>query len=432
MGDRAVVIGAGIGGLLAAAALAKEFTEVVVLERDPAIADDVPGPAPAVRTGVPQGRHLHLLLMRGAQAMQSLLPGLETRLKQAGALTQDLGVGMVLAQGSRTSPPRPSGLFGHSVSRPVLEECLRTEVGELAAVDIRYGVRVTGPSIANGRIDGVLTDGGPISASLVVDASGRNSRSHEWVQELGGPTAREDAIDGHIEYLTAWLPDSGPLTAERPALITMGEKPFAERRAFALRVEQGRVVLGVTGRGDDQPPTDHDGLRGYLASIGNPLMMEIAEGLTADVPLYRYAKLINRRHRYPSHAGWPPGLLIMGDALCHFNPVYGQGMTVAALQAEKLAAHAARLRRDGGATPTVQRALAAVTKAPWRTATSQDLVFAGNPPAHIRALSRLLDTSMTAAIDDPHVHRALMETIQMVSGTAMLRPRVLIALLTAR
>ncbi len=432
---RAVILGAGIAGLLAAAALAPSFDEVLLLERD----RWEPEQGREVRRGVPQGNHLHLLLMRGAQTMQQLVPGLDSALRAAGVQVHDMGTTM-LCRGEQISPSRRMRMPCYTVSRPVLEDCLRTEVLALPNVRLRQGAPVADLySRDHRRVDGVVivhpvtTHSGParspevVPAALVVDASGRMSQSHRWIQELGVAEPVTETIDGKIGYVTAWIDELGPL-AERPILYVFGKYPHLGRRAGATQVEGGRAVLVATGREQDQPPTDHQGLVRFFNSMGNPVLDELAAKLTPRTPLYRYAKLVNRRYRYQMR-NWPPGLLIVGDALAFFNPLYGQGMTVAALQARILARQAARLRSAPAASRRVQRKVTRETRSPWAKSTVEDLCWAGDPSRLTLAKAYLQAMTLSLAMTSEPAFRALLETMHMVSKVAMYRPQVLLPVL---
>ncbi|MFI5618068.1 FAD-binding monooxygenase [Streptomyces sp. NPDC051567] len=436
-GRRAIVIGAGISGLLSAAALAPAFQEVLVLEQDPRVPAQNPGPRP----GVPQGRHPNILMMRGAQAMRDLLPGLDAALVRAGVRSHDTGH-VVFCAGERTSPPRSFGLPAHSVSRPVLEECIRAEVSALPQVRMENGVRVVGLHTTTGRRvagvavaalpggDGTRHQGEPevLHADLVLDASGRTSQAHHWLRNLGVPAPRTEIVDGQAGYVTTWLTSPGPLTPARPMLYELGSISRIGRGAAAVRVEGGLTVLAAFGRGEDRPPADRAGFLAFLRSLDNPLLDGVAAGLGPGEPLYRYARLPNRRRRYAMRS-WPAGLLVLGDALCLLNPVYGQGMTVAALQAVLLRRHGPGLRHDPGNVRQVQRLLTRQTTVPWLTSTAQDARWTSTPPFYTTAIAWLLDRTLDRAIDDEHAHRAILETMHMVSRTALLRPRTLAALL---
>src|SRR4051794_6818323 len=116
LGKRAVVIGAGMGGLTAARAAADAFEEVVVLERD-----ELPGDG-AQRAGVPQGRHAHGLLAGGQRALEELFPGLTADLEAGGAVRYRIGLDNRLERpGYDPFPQRDLGWDAPALSRPLLE-----------------------------------------------------------------------------------------------------------------------------------------------------------------------------------------------------------------------------------------------------------------------------------------------------------------------
>ena len=379
--EKAIVVGGSVAGLLAAAGLARAGREVVVLERDPD-----PGPHP--RPGVPQGNQPHVYLRRGLQAIDELLPGMTEDLQAAGAVPFDTGELAWL--GEQGWNPIRAAFDVLSVSRPVFEDQVRRRVRGLPGVDCRFGTRVTGLQHTDGWSVTCRTENEEWSepAELVVDASGRSSRLPHWLQELGLSTPAEEVVDAHLGYASFDLVPS-PELAGLPGMVvtTTVADP---RGGLALAVEGGRWVVAVVGMGDDRPDRDLATVRSFLSDLRDPAMAAFVDAgrVQGDVRIHRQTR--NQRRRYERLRNWPPGLLVVGDAACAFDPIYGQGIAVAALQAMTLH-QAFSSEFDLSRTRLLQRRLSRAADLPWDVATSQDLRYRSSD-GELRGVPKLVDT----------------------------------------
>ncbi len=379
--DRVVVVGGSVAGLLAAAALARAGREVVVLERDSE-------PGPQARPGVPQGNQPHVYLRRGLLAIDRLLPGMTDELRAAGAVPFDTGELAWL--GEQGWNPMRAAFDVLSISRPVFEDQVRRRVRALPGVDCRFGTRVTG--LRRTSAWSVTCRSGDDEwsepADLVVDASGRGSRLPHWLQEVGLCPPAEEIVDAHLGYASFDLVPS-PELADLPGMVvtTTVADP---RGGLALAVEGGRWVVAVVGMGHDRPERDLAAVQTFLSELRDPAMAAfVAAGdVQGEVRIHR--QTCNQRRRYERLRDWPPGLLVMGDAACCFDPIYGQGIAVAALQAETLH-QAFPTALDPGRTKVLQRKLSRAADLPWDVATSQDLRYRSSEGA-LRGAPKLVDT----------------------------------------
>lgn len=388
-----VVIGASFAGLFAAAAAQRAGRSVLVVERDE-LTDDT-----AERPGVPQGGQPHVLLHRGLVAIEGLLPGLRAELIAAGGVPFDTGQ-MVWLSADGWLPTSAAIYEVVSLSRPLLERSVRRRVSALPGIEFRTETRVSGlrpeggrwqvtcstgrsPSPETGvrlesehghRIDGSAGHEADdvISASMVIDASGRSSRLSHWLAELGFRVLEPTVVEAKLGYATRRYRSLDRLPIRVGVLVAA--TPETERGALALPVENNEWLVCAAGFGDHRPTRDPAGFERYLSQLQDPLLADITAMLepVGDVRIHR--QTANRRQNYHRLANWPAGLLVVGDALTAFNPVYGQGITVAACQAELIGQRLSR-PLDAAATGRLERRLAKVADLPWAIATGEDVRF---------------------------------------------------------
>jgi len=427
-GDRAVVLGGSMAGLLAARVLADAYAEVVIVERD-----ELPHDA-AHRRGVPQARHIHGLLAGGQQALEELFDGLTDELVGLGAPAGDLLEDLRAYFGGHRLKPGPSGLLALQPSRPMLEAALRARVRTLPSVQFmdRCDVagltttsdnrRVTGARVVR-RLDGSAEQ--TLTADLVVDATGRGSRTPAWLEMLGYPRPPLDRVEIGIGYasrtyrLTPGLLDGGLGILNAPT-------PDHPRGGALAAIENDRFLVTLFGILGDHPPTDPAGFTGFAATLQFPDIhhaLRDAEPLDQPVPFRHPASV---RHRYERLSAFPDGLLVIGDAMCTFNPIYGQGMSVVALQALALRAH---LEQHTTPQPVAfLRQMGRIVDVPWNMATGGDLAFpkvAGRRTVQMRLLNRYLARMLAGAAHDPRLGRAFLRVAGLVDPPqALLAPGV--------
>ncbi|MGW8379554.1 FAD-dependent oxidoreductase [Streptomyces sp. ODS28] len=430
--DEAVVVGAGISGLLAAHALARRFTRVTVVERD-----ELPDGAPGFRAGVPQSRHVHVMWSRGVRALEELLPGIVTELKEAGAV-------MVGApQEMRWLSPAAwfDGVRGShylSVSREVLESTLRRRIASRSAVTFlpRHEVIGLDPAGDTGAVGGVrLRERGregresTLRAGLVAVAGGRSSRVTEWVRQLGCPAPLTERFDAHLGYSSRYYrppADTGPWKA----MYVQGN-PELPRGGVIVPIDGGRWLVTLIGQGEHRPPTEE---KEWLAFASSLRSEELAEAISGAEPLsdaVSYRATANEWTHFERAKRWPRGLLVTGDALCRFNPVYGHGMTVAALQVQVLSRRiAARSPAEIAARARkTQRALAKCPRAAWAIATGEDSRYPETDGPRPGRLARVQQDYMarvlTAANTDPVVAEAFFAVLSLNRRPeTLLAPRI--------
>lgn len=355
-----VVIGASLAGLFGAAALARTGAAVTILERDVLPAD------PVARPGVPQGRQAHVLLHRGHLAAEALLPGLTEDLVAAGAVRFDSG--HIPWLGEYGWQPTVSSYELLSLSRPLLEHLVRRRV-LASGISLTDGVRVSGLARDGSRWR-VTWETAHAAADVVIDAAGRGSRLPHWLAGLGCRVEEPEVVEAQLGYACR-LYRARNAVPVRTAVV-VAATPATGIGGLAIPLEEDRWLLCLAGYGARRPSRSVSAFERLLAELRDPVLRGLAARLEPEGDVAVHRQTANRRHRYGAHPDWPGGLLAVGDSLCAFDPVYGQGITVAACQAELLAAAS-----PGGLGPhqtrRLQRRLSAVADLPWSVATNSDL-----------------------------------------------------------
>jgi 2-polyprenyl-6-methoxyphenol hydroxylase-like FAD-dependent oxidoreductase len=412
LGERAVVVGASMGGLLAARVLADFFETVTVVERD-VLPDD-----PAVRRGVPQGRHVHVLLARGAQILDELFPGFLNELVADGAPIWDdgelsmlhlsFGGHEILRSGKIAREPKALAVY--MPSRPFLECHVRRRLQAMSNVTILSGHDVTELTSTpdRGRVTGVRVvdrDGGAdreLTADVVMDAMGRGAHTPGLLESLGYGRPVEDHIVMHTNYVSQLL--RIPQGTLKEMLVDIGPAPDRPTGMFLTGYENDTWMFTVFGMVGHQPPRD---LAGMLSFAQEYCPAHLIAAIRAAEPIGEVAHHhmpSSQWRRYDKMPRLPDGLLVCGDAICSFNPIYGQGMTVAALDA---AALRECLRYGGIDLPRRYfRASAKPIGVAWQMVASSDLAFpevAGRRSRLMRVTTRLIDWALTASESDPVV-----------------------------
>ncbi|WP_112261892.1 FAD-dependent oxidoreductase [Lentzea terrae] len=407
---KAVVIGGGIAGLLAARVLGETYDDVVVLERDK-LSDQ-----PECRAGVPQGRHVHGLLVRGGEIMEGLFPGLYDELVQAGAHLMDAGEMRILNPLGWVASTT-TGLPLLVVSRPLLETHIRRRVTAKIVDD----THVTGLSFDGSTVDGVLTRNGRVDADLVVDASGRSSKLPAWLAAAGIEVPEPSEVDSRTGYATRIY------TAPEEFPVVVAESlasPDTSRGGIVMRIEGERLMVTAQGAGGDHPPRDPEGFQGFLDSLRGPIAELLADAEPVT-PVYLFARTASRRYAFEQVQKWPAGLVAVGDTVCVFNPVYGQGMTVAALEALLFRQH-----HDFSAKgcQEFQRKVAKTAQGPWALSSNADqgwLDSTHEPGPVMRAFGWYMKKWQVSLVHDQDMFRRFVRVVHLVdSPAALLNPVV--------
>lgn len=428
LGDRAVVLGGSMAGLLAARVLAESYHEVLVVDRDKVLGVSSP------RKGAPHTVHAHGLHARGHLILEELFPNLTDELSAAGVPIGDLGEMRWYFDAKRLRPAR-TGLTSITAPRPVLEHHVRSRVATLPNVKFleRHDILGLVGTPDRARIVGVRVQRRVphateevLDADLVVDATGRGSRTPAWLEEFGYQRPKEERIKIGLAYTTRHY-RTRPEWFDGVQSINPVASPEHPRGAFFGQVGPDTCILSLTGILGDYPPTEPDAFLEFARSLPIPDVYEaIRDGEALDDPVsFRFPASVRRR--YERLTRLPERLLIIGDAVCSFNPVYGQGMSVAAIEALTLRDH---LRE--GRPPQPQRFLediARVIDTPWEISAGGDLDFPqveGRRTIKVRVGNAYLARLRYAATKDDEVTKGFMRVAGLIDPPqALMRPGML-------
>jgi 2-polyprenyl-6-methoxyphenol hydroxylase-like FAD-dependent oxidoreductase len=429
----AIIIGGSIAGLLAARVLADHFERVTLLERDLLPADI------QARKGVPQGRHVHALLARGLEIMSTLFPGLESELIAGGAVPVDLAGETRWYHFGGYRLQFESGFVSLMMSRPLLEWHIRRRVLALPNVVILQECAVNQllASADGARVTGVAlwrrsstADVEQLSADLIIDASGRGSQSPAWLSALGYEKPAETVIKIGVGYTTR-IYQRRPSDLVGARAILIAPKPPQQTRVGALSpIEGDRWMVTLGGWLGDHAPTDEQGFLEFARSLPAPdiyAVISSAEPLS-DPVAYKFPS--NLRRHYERLDRFPAGYLILGDAMCSFNPVYGQGMTVSALQATALDIS---LRERSGEVHDLARRFykraATLIDTPWMAAAGEDFRYPqveGVRPPGVKLLLWYGAKLQFATQRDAEVYRAFLYVMNLMRPpTSLFHPRII-------
>jgi 2-polyprenyl-6-methoxyphenol hydroxylase-like FAD-dependent oxidoreductase len=419
----AAVVGSGIAGLMAARVLSDFFAEVTLLERD-----SVPSGA-GFRRGIPQGRHFHGLIPGGMRIIMELLPGVAEALRQAGSLLPApdqiyyyLPDGKSFRQTSFVPDPPPDtgDRYVYVQTRGLLEHWVRAHVEAIANVSTRYETTVDGVIARDGRVAGLTlsdADGEVIETDLLVDATGRNSKTLQWMERLGFERPVEEVVSCDFAYTTMFMRPRDPEAFTDVCFLVLPDpKSEHPRRGGGLiRVEGGLWMVAAGGRYGDFPPTELDGLMDFFKSLHHSRLYDlVTQADVVEEPAYhRFPRAIRRR--FEKLGAFPGGLLPIGDAICHSNPVYGQGMAAACRQAKALQGALSRAVDTNAGLEGLSAAyfpeVFQETRAPWLFASAGDfrdsLCKGDFPMEDMHLLRGLQYLSGQAAQGDEQARRTL-------------------------
>lgn len=432
LGERAIVLGAGIAGTLVARVLADHFDQVLVLERDS-------GPDQnGFRKGVPQARFVHGVLRGGLDAMNTIFPGLEQDLYAHGAVRAKPARDSLFVDPIGVWPRSDVGFELPFMTRALLEGRLRHALAATAHVRLEEQAAVA-QLIGDGeRIRGVRyrsADGGTrdIGGDLIVDATGRTAHASQWLAPLGYPAPEETRVEVDISYAACFIRPARP-----PGLLSalVVEPAPKGRYGCLIQAQEGdRMIAGLACRGRDAiVPEDFAGILARAEQLPHPGTFEILRDAEPLSPVLRFGFPASIQRHYERLTHVPAGFLCIGDAICSFNPVWGQGMSVAALEVLALGRLLEQCALDEASLSGLeknfyQRAAQLIAPA-WQLSVNPDFSFEttrGERPASLKEGRGFMRALATLAQSEPEVQALINDVFHLVKPLEAFRSPELLA-----
>ncbi|MBV9709301.1 MAG: FAD-dependent oxidoreductase [Ktedonobacteraceae bacterium] len=444
VGQHALVIGASIAGLLAARVLSDYFELVTIVERDP-LSMNV-----QARKGVPQSGHVHLLMCRGADIMSQLFPDLFSALERDGALLISPTDDFRWFHFGAWKLQFPGPLRIHSQSRSLLEFHIRRCIACTPNIRILDNCQVFGLTHGHScNINGVQlrrrnssSQGAEwLAANLIVDASGRGSQASSWLTTLGYPPIEETFVNIGVGYATRIYRRPDRVPGNWKAMSIYPWPPGMKRTGYIFPIEGNAWMVTLSGCLHDHPPTDEAGFLAFAYDLARPDIYQAIKDAQPLSPIVLHKFPTSRRRHYERASHLPDGLITLGDAACCFNPIYGQGMTVAAREADMLRISLEQqlnmhTENMAGFAYRFHKAMTSVINTPWLFATCEDLRYPateGKRSLCIRLLQAYTQRICRLTATDPFVTQSFYEVLNMLKPpTALFHPRVLFSALCSR
>jgi 2-polyprenyl-6-methoxyphenol hydroxylase-like FAD-dependent oxidoreductase len=434
-GRHALVLGGSLAGLLAARVLSDHFDRVTIVERDcfPSTASP--------RRGVPQANHAHALMPRGRLILEQLFPRLQQELIAAGAPLVAMGNDVAWLTPQGWGVRFKSNLEVLSFTRPLLDLHVRRQLMADSKVRIMENTdivqllpdeksnRVAGAVVRTQRENSDRIVEMRLAADLVVDATGRASKAPRWLQDLGYSAPDETIINAHLGYASRFYRIPEGFSADWKCVFVQAAPPERKRGGILFTVEGGRWLVTLIGGGRDYPPTDDAEFLEFARSLPTSVIYDAICNAEPLSPIRGHRGTENRLRHFERAVRQPANFIALGDSVCAFNPVYGQGMTVAAMGAMALHGCLAEKGPDRTFARRFQERLAKVNAAPWMLATSEDYRYretdGGSPSLRTRFMHRYMDQVLKLSTFDANVRRVLLEAFGMlVEPSALLRPGI--------
>jgi flavin-dependent dehydrogenase len=432
--NKAIIIGASMAGLFAARVLADHFESVTVIERD-----ELPG-APDVRGGVPQGRHIHALLVQGQKIIEQLFPGIGDELTETGSPRMTWCRDTCYFTPGGWIKRFDSGIVTNVITRPDLEWRIRRRLEANAKItfvtgrDVKSLISSDDKSVVTGVEVEVRGSHQTerLSADLIVDASGRNSKAPEWLTALGYEAPEETAVNAFIGYSTRIYEKPHDNFDWRVLFISARANEATKRGAGVFDIGHGKWMVSLGGLNEDYPPTDEEGFLEYAKHLPSPTIYEVLKNAKPLTPISGYRIKGSRWRHYERLTRRPERFILMGDSVCAFNPIYGQGITVAAMEALELDGllKSRGTASLGGLAAAFQKQIGKSITNAWLLATGEDLRFDGTegdrPNALARMTQKYVDQYLKVSYQDETLTLAFIKVLNLTaSPTTLFAPSLM-------
>jgi 2-polyprenyl-6-methoxyphenol hydroxylase-like FAD-dependent oxidoreductase len=420
LGKKALVIGGSIAGLFAARILSDFYEEVLILEKDPKNEKNL------TRTGVPQGSHGHALLKSGEEILSELFPGIVDELTADGSVKSDFTSELAWNHHGSWKVKYHAGISIIQQSRPFLEWHIKRRLEMLPNISFLYGVKAKKLLISSDSTNvigvEILSDGKaaiPLKADFVVDATGAGSSSSTWLSQLGFDSPQKSEVKVNLFYASRIYSSLSSKNKDWGNLLVYPNPPEQKRGGSISPIENQRWMVTLLGYGVESPPSTEEEFIKYAESLEQPDVYEAIKNGTpdTDVSVYRFPAL--RRFHYEKYHRFPNGLIVIGDAFCRMDPVFGQGMSIAALEAialKKELQKALKKNKPVQISINAHRSFSKIIDVPWLIALTEDFRFThtvGAKPFGLPLLKWYVKRVILACANNQRVYGKLINVLQL-------------------
>ncbi|MBT2729906.1 FAD-dependent monooxygenase [Bacillus sp. ISL-75] len=420
LGEKALVIGGSIAGLLAARILSDFFKEVLIIEKDQKREKHL------TRTGVPQGSHGHALLKSGEEILTELFPGIIDELIADGSVKSDFTSELAWNHHGSWKVKYHAGISIIQQSRPFLEWHIQRRLDMIPNISFLYGatakrmlINSDSTSIIGVEIQKDGEAAIPLNADLVVDATGAGSNSTNWLRQLGFDAPQKTEVKVNLFYASRIYSSLSSKNKDWGNLLVYPNPPRQNRGGSISPIENQRWMVTLLGYGVDSPPSTEEEFINYAKSLEQPDVYEAIKNGTpeTDVSVYRFPAL--RRFHYEKLQRFPNGLIVIGDAFCRIDPVFGQGMSIAALEAialKKELQKALNKNKLSQISKNTHRSFSKIIDVPWLIALTEDFRFThtdGAKPFGLPLLKWYVKRVILACESNQKVYGKLINVLQL-------------------
>ncbi len=432
----ALIIGGGIAGLLSARVLAKYFDKVVVLERDRYPHNIEP------RQGVPQSYQVHVLLAKGMQILEELFPGLKTELIASGAININWTKDWRFLSEKGWAVQFFSDISFPACTRNLLEKVIREKLSNFNNISFLEESQVINLLSDDSckKITGVEIKTSNnlkrhLFANLIIDASGRSSKATDWLSSLGYPIPEETKINSFLGYSCRIYQPPHNFQKDWKGITLMPKSSDFPLGGVIYPIEGNKWIVTLGGIAKNYPPTDEEGFLEFAQKLRSPIIYEAIKTAKALSPIYPYRGAINRFLHYEKMLEMPENFIVLGDAVCIFNPVYGQGMTTAALGVTTLDECLKNYNYEPtknllGFSKYFQQKLAKIVENSWLMATGEDLKWpsteGGTKNLKIQFAHWYLKQINELNCEEPAIYLTFSKVMHLLEpSTTLFRPTIL-------
>lgn len=431
VGKQAIVLGASMTGLMAAATLARHFEQVLVIERDE------PGEQIEPRKGVPQSHHAHALLKSGERAITKLFPKFVEDLIASGSHQIDMSGDASWFHAGYWKMRYQSGFKIMVQSRPLLENTLRNRVSQIDNIRFYYGYELANlvASEDKSAIIGVEIQTKKESkqikflhSDLFVDGSGRGSKTPQWLENLGYARPEETRVKIDLSYSSRVY--EAPQSPDWKLKVINPHSPETVRAGYIFPIEGNRWLVTLAGYSGDQTPTDNDSFVEFSKGLASPDIYHIIKDLKPLTNVKKFSIPATVKRHYEKISRFPEGMIVMGDAICAFDPVFGQGMSAAALEAVALDEMLAKENSKSMKTfpKRFHKKAAQILMTPYLMGTSEDFRYphtVGKQAFYLPILQWYSLQVFELSAWDKEVYEAFRDVMHLIAGPlALFKPAI--------